>query len=212
VPTPKLSPVTLAVAGLCISLAAWPSAARGQNSAPLIVDQNSHVVVILYEAWFGPNAVTFQGTSAKPFLQSADMQKIGGGYDSADPHVIKRHVEWMDYLGLDAALSDLTNNVSCIFNSEAFIKKYVPNCTPAFRIQNQTIRNNTGNLYPAWTQLNTRLKLIPLLGGIDQNILYKDIDGKTAFEKEIDYFGARMARNHATNPWRMSWGWPADST
>jgi hypothetical protein len=188
----KVTPLTLAVVALCILMAAWPRKICAQTAGPLTVDENSHVILMLYEAWFGPNAVTFQGTAAKPILQSADMQNIGGGYDSADPNVIRHHVAWMEYLGLDAALSDLTNNVSCIFNSEAFIKKYLPNCTPQFRIQNQTIRNNTGNLYAAWASLNTRLKLVPLLGGIDQDVLYKDVDGKTAFEKEIDYFGAHM--------------------
>jgi hypothetical protein len=84
--------------------------------------------------------------------------------------------------------------VSCIFNSEWFIKKYVSNCTPSFRSYNRTIRDNTGETYPAWTALGTRLKLIPLLGGIDENVLYPDVDGKTAFEKEIDYFGVLMNR------------------
>jgi hypothetical protein len=184
----------LAVIFLCSLTASAPTPALAQNAAPLNVNGDSHVILMLYEAWFGPNAVTFQGTSSKPILQSVDMQKIGGGYDSADPKVIRQHVAWMESIGLDAALSDLTNNVSCIFDSEAFIKKYVPNCTPQFRSQNQTIRDNTGNLYPAWAALNTRLKLVPLLGGIDQNVLYKDIDGKTAFEKEIKYFGERMAQ------------------
>ncbi len=147
-----------------------------------------------YEAWFGPNAVTFQGVSAMPLLQSADMQSVGGGYDSADPAVIAQHVAWMEYMGIDAVTIDLTNNVSCIFNSEWFIKKYVRNCTPSFRVNNQNIRNNTGNLYPAWSGLGTTPKLIPLLGGIDPNVLFKDLDGKTAFEKEIDYFGARIRR------------------
>jgi hypothetical protein len=68
----------------------------------------------------------------------------------------------------------------------------VPDCTPSFRIYNQNIRDNTGNLYPAWSGLGTRLKLIPLLGGIDNDVLIKDQDGKTAFEKEVDYFGARL--------------------
>jgi hypothetical protein len=157
---------------------------------PLIVDETSHIVVMEYEAWWGPNAVTFQGTAAKPYLHSADMVRVGGGYDSADPAVIAQHVAWLEYMGIDAALIDLTNNVACIFNSEAFVKTYISNCTPAFRSGNQTIRNNTGNLYPAWSKLGTPLKLIPLLGGIDQNVLTKDIDGKTAFEKEIEYFGA----------------------
>jgi len=189
----KVAP-SLAVIAVCGLIASAPTPGLAQNAAPLTVDGNSHVILMLYEAWFGPNAVTFQATSSKPILQSADMQRVGGGYDSADPKVIRQHVAWMEYIGLDAALSDLTNNVSCIFNSEAFLKKYVPSCTPQFRSENQTIRDNTGNLYPAWAALNTWLKLVPLLGGIDQNVLYKDIDGKTAFEKEIEYFGDRMTR------------------
>src|SRR5580693_10159437 len=168
------------------------SLASAAPRGPLVVDSNSHIVVMEYEAWFGPQAATFQGSSAMPLLQSADMQAVGGGYDSADPAVIRQHVAWLESLGVDAAISDLTNNVSCIFNSEWFVKKYVPNCSPAFRANNQNIRNNTGNLYPAWAGLRTRLKLIPLLGGIDNNVLIKDEDGKTAFEKEVEYFGARL--------------------
>jgi hypothetical protein len=160
--------------------------------SPLIVNGDSHVVVMEYEAWFGPNAVTFQTSVAQPFLQSADMQASGGGYDSADPAVIQQHVESMESMGIDAALIEVTNNVSCIFNSEHFAQKYLPNCTNLFRSENQSIRNNTGNLYPAWRKLGTGLKLIPMLGGIDQDVLYKDTDGKTAFEKELEYFGARM--------------------
>ena len=158
-------------------------------SHPLFVSELSHVIVMEYEAWFGPNAVTFQTSVAKPVLQSADMQGIGGGYDSSDPAVIKRHVEWMERMDIDAALIELTNNVSCIFNSQAFAEKYLQNCTDLFRSENQSIRDNTGNLYPAWSKLGTRLKLIPMLGGIDPDVLYKDTDGKTAFEKEMEYFG-----------------------
>jgi hypothetical protein len=160
--------------------------------APLVVDGNSHLLIMEYEAWFGPNAVTFQSSAAMPLLQSADMQPVGGGYDSADPAIIKQHVAWMESMGFDAAISDLTNNASCIFNSLWFAEKYLPNCTSAFRLQNQTIRNNTGNLYPAWSALGTSLKLIPLVGGADQDVLFEDLDGKTSFEKEVEYFGARM--------------------
>jgi hypothetical protein len=177
---------------------AW-CASFSAPSSPLVVDAHSHVIVLEYEAWFGPDAVTFQSSSAVPLLQSADMQSVGGGYDSADPAVIKQHVAWMENIGIDAATIDLTNNVSCIFNSDWFIKKYIPNCNPSFRTSNQNIRNNTGNLYPAWSALGTSLKLIPLLGGIDQNVLFKDIDGKSAFEKEIEYCGARMCEHPGLN-------------
>ncbi len=178
----------------CTSFAPPRSAAETPPVGPLVVDENSHLVVMEYENWFGPKAVTFQGTAAMPFLQSADMQAVGGGYDSADPNVIKTHLQWFEYLGVDAALIEVTNNVSCIFNSEWFIEKYKIPCTPTFRLQNVTIRNNTGNTYPAWTALGTRLKLIPLLGGSTEDVLLTDIDGKTSLEKEIEYFGALMSQ------------------
>jgi hypothetical protein len=172
------------------------SAAESPDSnGPLFVNEDSHVVVMEYEAWFGPNAVTFQTSVAKPLLQSTDMQAIGGGYDSADPKVIRQHAAWMEAMGIDAALIEVTNNVSCIFNSEEFAQKYLPNCTELFRSENQSIRDNTGNLYTAWSGLGTRFKLIPMLGGIDQDVLYKDTDGKTAFEKELEYFGARIRKH-----------------
>ncbi|MGA8442599.1 MAG: hypothetical protein WB762_04440 [Candidatus Sulfotelmatobacter sp.] len=185
---------TVSLTSALIFLSALAAASSSSPAGPLVVGANSHVVVMEYEAWFGPHAVTFQGSSAKPLLQSADMEPVGGGYDSADPAVIRQHVAWMEYMDLDAVSIDLTNNVSCIFNSEWFIKKYVANCTPSFRAYNQNIRNNTGNLYPAWSGLGTSPKLIPLLGGIDQNVLFTDLDGKTAFEKEIEYFGARIRK------------------
>jgi hypothetical protein len=183
--------VTLAVLlGSALATASSPA-----STGPLIVDSHSRVAVMEYEAWFGPRAVTFQGSAAMPLLQSADMQSLGGGYDSADPAVIQQHLVWFEHMGIDAAITDLTNNVSCIFNSDWFAKKYLPNCTPSFRAYNRQIRDNTGNLYPAWSALGTRLKLIPLLGGINGNVLTKDKDGKTAFEKEVEYFGALMGQN-----------------
>ena len=196
----KLSTIRIAYLRgiLPLSLLLLKSVVLSQTAAlpdgPLVVDQNSHVVVMEYEAWFGPNAVTFQGAAAKPLLQSADMQAVGGGYDSADPAVVKSHLAWFEYMGVDAALIDLTNAVSCIFDSEAFATKHIAGCTPSFRSSMQTIRDNTGNTYPAWTKLGTHLKLIPLLGGGIEDVLKKDTDGKTAFEKEIEYFGALMEK------------------
>jgi len=177
----------------------FAAGAETSPRVPLVVDENSHVVVMEYEAWFGPNAMTFQGAAAMPVLQSADMIPAGGGYDSADPAVIAQHVAWLEEMGMDAALIEVTNNVSCIFNSDAFAQKYLPNCSPSFRSQNQTIRDNTGNLYPAWSALETPLKLIPLLGGIDPDVLLPDADGKTAFEKEVAYFGSLMAQYSGRN-------------
>lgn len=189
-------PMARAVA-LVALLIIRPSSGAAQSAAtrgPLVVGPRSHVVVMEYEAWFGPNAVTFQGAAAVPRLQSADMQAAGGGYDSADPRIIKQHVEWLEHLGVDAAIAEITNNVSCIFDSEWFVEQYLQNSNgcPALRPGYQQIRDNTGNLYPAWSKLDTPLKLIPMLGGIDANVLFKDLDGQTAFEKEVAYFGGLM--------------------
>lgn len=184
----------------CAALLVWfallfaLTASGATPDAPLVVDQTSQVVVMEYEAWFGPKAVTFQGVAATPKLQSLDMIPVGGGYDSADIAILWHHLNWLESMGLDAAQIEVTNNVACIFNSQAFIEKYVKNCTPSFRLANQLIRDNTANLYPAWTSFETRLKLIPMMGGIDANVLFKDTDGKTALEKEIEYFGERMRK------------------
>jgi len=199
----RVALLTLMVTTACTSEMSAPRApmaaaveAQRSTAGPLVVDEHSHIVAMEYEAWFGPNAVTFQGTAARPILQSSDMQSIGGGYDSADPRVIAQHVAWLERMDVDAAIVDLTNNVSCIFDSEWFVQRYLQkfNGCPTFRSAYQSIRDNTGNLYPAWTKLGTRLAIVPLLGAIDQNALIKDTDGKTAFEKEIDYFATLLRK------------------
>lgn len=194
--------VVFVAVALCAGLSSLPSFAGNSPHAalktdgPLVVGSESRVAVMEYEAWFGPNAVNFSPNGIRPLLHSADMDPVGGGYDSADPAVIRQHVAWMEQIGIDAALIDLTNNVSCIFDSEWFVEQYLQNSNncPALRSDYQVIRDNTGNLYPAWAALGTHLKLIPLVGGIDQDVLYKDQDGKTAFEKEVEYFGKLMQR------------------
>jgi hypothetical protein len=183
--------VAAATLSSCASVGATPPAAAA-GSGPLVVGPSSHVVVMEYEAWFGPHAVTFQASAARPLLQSADMRAVGGGYDSADPAVIAQHVAWLDEMGIDAVTLDLTNDVSCIFDSLTFVRRHLEHFQGCgvLRGDYQQIRNNSGNIYRAWTKLGTQLKIIPLLGGIDGNVLIPDVDGKTAFEKEIDYFGA----------------------
>lgn len=184
-----------AVAGLTVAGTAASSsfaATTPSADAPLIVDEHSHVVILEYEAWFGPNAVTFQLAEAMPLLQSADMQSLGGGYDSADPHVIRQHVQWMQFMGVDAASIDVTNNVGCIFSSGPVSTKF---CNPAnelFREQNRNILLNTANLYPSWSALRTPLKLVPLLGCQTDVDLALGSDGKTGLEKEVEYFGRLM--------------------
>jgi hypothetical protein len=152
------------------------------------------LVVLEYEAWFGPHAVTFQEAEAMPILQSKDMQSVGGGYDSTDPHIIAQHLKWMEYMGVDAASIDLTNNVGCIFSTGPPSSKFRNPVNAQFRNMNRAIRNNTGNFYPAWSKLGSPVKLIPLLGCQTKLDLQKGTDGKSGFQKEIEYFGSLMKR------------------
>lgn len=172
--------------------------AGGSAAAPLMVTGTSHIVIMEYEAWFGPAATT--GINPQPqvttCLESADMAATGGGYDSADPAVIARHAAWLEQMGMDAVTLDLTNNVSCIYDGDdpAIIAKACPDA--AFRAQNRAIRANDIGLYAAWSRLGTPLKIVPLLGGFDPWAVTpdpSDAHRRTALEKEIEDFGTRMA-------------------
>jgi len=87
----------------------------------LIVDVSSNVVVMEYEAGSDPKRSLPRhcGHAPAPISRHAFRR---GGYDSADPAVIRKHVAQLEQLGVDAALIDLTNNVSCIFDSEWFVR------------------------------------------------------------------------------------------
>jgi hypothetical protein len=194
----------LTAAAGCAGSATTPAALTAHSTAfERAAAESPSLVVLEYEAWFGPHAVTFQDAEAMPILQSADMQSVGGGYDSADPHVIKRHVEWMEFMGVDAASIDLTNNVGCIFSTGPVSPKFCSPATEPFREQNRNIQSNTGNLYPSWSKLGTRLKLIPLLGCQTPRDVALGSDGKSGFEKEILYFGSLMQHYPSLNVWYL---------
>lgn len=169
--------------------------AGGSADEPIKVDGHSHLVVMQYMSWFGlKTQINFQHAEAVPILQSPDMKSVGGGYDSMDPAIIRQHVKWLEYMGVDAALVDVSNNVGCIFSPDPTSPKFCPpGSTWAFWSSNWNILQNTGHLYSAWSQLKTRLKLIPELGCLDNQDLAEHEDGKTGVEKEADWFGRRMA-------------------
>src|ERR1700722_111674 len=137
--------------------------AGGVPTAPLTVDGTSHVIVMEYEAWFGPDTGNAPQKSVTTCLQSGDMRKLGGGYDSRDPTVIATHIKWLEQMGVDAVTLDLTNDVSCMFDGDnaRIIAKVCPD--PHFRAELLGIRRNDGNLYSAWSTMGTRLKIVPLL-------------------------------------------------
>jgi hypothetical protein len=172
--------------------------AGGVAGAPLIVAGTSHVVVMEYEAWFGPRTGIAPQSNITTCLQTADMQAMGGGYDSRNPGVIAQHIKWLERAGIDAVTLDLTNNVSCIFDGDnpEIIAQVCPNA--AFHASNLAIRSNDGNLYAAWNTLGTRLKIIPLLGGFDTYAVTPDTHDpkhRTALQKEVEWFGALMRTN-----------------
>ncbi|MBD5655189.1 MAG: hypothetical protein IAI50_08390 [Candidatus Eremiobacteraeota bacterium] len=149
---------------------------------PLLVDGASNVVVMEYEAWFGPNAVTFPALSLtpRPLLSSADMRPVGGGYDSEDPNVIRTHIGLLTSIGVDAITLDLTNNVSCIFDTghDALSPALLNPCGQSTAARNrrfqssmQQIAANDANIYTAWSALGTSLKIIPLLACQDNGCL-----------------------------------------
>jgi len=163
-------------------------------SAPLVVDGTSHVVVMEYEAWFGPKAVGFpaRGQSPRPLLTSPDMQPYGGGYDSADPSVIRNHLANLTAMGADAAIVELTNNVSCIFDDgdDAVNPALLNPCgqttvalNRSFKRGNQQIRDNDGLIYSAWSAFGTNLKIVPLLACQDNGCLtpYSESGSVTGF-------------------------------
>lgn len=170
--------------------------AGGVPTAALTVDRASRIVLIEYEAWFGPKTGVYPQRAVTTCLQSSDMQSGGGGYDSTSPAVIAQHAVWLQQMGIDAATVDLTNNVSCVYDGDnpGIIRQVCP--APAFRRSNQQIRDNDMGLYAAWSQLATPLKIVPLLGGFDRYAVTPDPDDpqhRSALEKEADDFGARMA-------------------
>src|ERR1035438_4239604 len=71
----SIARLAITVPSIAVLLAGSIAAAASSTPAgPLVVDRSSHIVVMEYEAWFGPKAVTFQSSSAMPLLQSPDMQ------------------------------------------------------------------------------------------------------------------------------------------
>lgn len=177
----------------------------GVFGVPLVVGPADHAVVMEYEAWFGPHAISFHGAAeANPVLQSADMDVAGCsthcGYDSEDAHVIRQHVTWLRQMGIDAITLDDTNDVACIYDSAEFAAKYLggTGCNQSKSSWVQ-IGVNNANIYSAWNDLKTPLKVIPLLGAADPlNFTpdpYDQVGHKPALEKEIDYY-ARMIEKY----------------
>jgi hypothetical protein len=152
---------------------------------PLIVTDASHLVVMQYEAWFGPNwgMVPNLGT-VHPLLSSSDMN--GTGYDSADPAVMERHLQWLNDLGVDAVMLDFSNGVWCQFALHPCSNFPLPGVLPS------VVASNIQKIYATWGQSQSP-RIIPMLGAFEAGDLTVDSgDNKTPLEREVDFFAALM--------------------
>jgi hypothetical protein len=192
-----MSAQTLAVTG-----ANAPSMG-GVFDAPLTVKPGDHAVIMEYEAWFGPHAMSFYGSSeANPFLQTQDMEIWGCnelcGYNSENGRVIRQHVAWFEHMGIDAVTLDDTNDVACIYDSHKFAEQHhLPGCNQ-WKSYWAHIGINNAHIYSAWNELEAPLKIIPLLGAANSINFVRDpydhVGHKCALEKEIDRYGELIAK------------------
>ena len=159
---------------------------------PLNVLSDNHLVVMEYEAWFGPNAVPFEGLAAVPTLSSASMKAVGRiGYDSSDPAVIKQHVAWMRKIGVDAIILDESNAVSCAYAQDvAALCSGQGGQEQHDRLQN-IIKNNVA-IYDYYRDNNVPIKIIPLLDGQDEHGIVADAGGASTLEKQLRHWKAVM--------------------
>lgn len=67
---------------------------------PCIANGSERQVGMAYSTWFPPNG--WSNTWSEPEL---------GCYDSADPHVIRQHAEWLSDAGVDFIWIDWSNNI-----------------------------------------------------------------------------------------------------
>src|SRR5260370_2469941 len=67
------------------------AAGSPDSNGPLFVNEDSHVVVMEYEAWFGQNTVTFQTTLTNPLFHATDLQAIQEPTTNADQNRTSHH-------------------------------------------------------------------------------------------------------------------------
>lgn len=82
------------------------------------------MVIMAYEAWFGPRAAQFSNR-IRPQLNSPGMRN-GIGYDSRDERIIEQHFRWLMEMGIDAILLDHSNAIACTFAPKAFEDEVIP--------------------------------------------------------------------------------------
>ena len=137
-----------------------------------LAGEKKHVVMLSYEPWFGKEAQhdwhRVPGTlndAILPILRSPGLARHidlvddwgrrqsydTDGYDSGDPKIISQHAEWIQALGVDAILMDMSNQVGDYQNINDR------------NAVSGTFRNIRA-IYREYHEKNFNLKIVPMLG------------------------------------------------
>ena len=183
---------------------AYSAGVTPSPQAPLTVDRNSSSVIVMeYEAWFTSlhSLSSFQHFYA-PLLKSANMTAGGqAGYDSQDPLVIKQHIAWLEALGVNAVIAEQTNGAPCdmnygtVTNCVHFLNRNKSDLSgqPGYSASINSINQSTFNLYPAFANNGTAIKIIPMVDGWEPEV-YSGVgsNNKTVFDNQIQAYLQQM--------------------
>jgi hypothetical protein len=100
------------------------------------------------------------------------------GYDSQDPLVIKQHIAWLEALGVNAVIAEQTNGAPCdmnygtLTNCVRFLNRNHSDRSgqPGYSASINSINQSTFNLYRAFANNGTAIKIIPLVDGWEPEV------------------------------------------
>ncbi|MGA7384013.1 MAG: hypothetical protein WBW81_04760, partial [Methylocella sp.] len=133
---------------------------------------------------------------------SADMIASGqAGYDSQDPLVIKQHIAWLEDLGVNAIIAEQTNGAPCDMNygiistCVKFLNRNNSNLSsqPGYSASITSINQSTFNLYRAFANNGTAIKIIPLVDGWEPEVYIGfGSNNQTVFDNQIQAYLQQM--------------------
>ena len=179
---------------------AYSAGVTPSPQAPLTVDQNSRGVIVMeYEAWFTSlhSLSSFQHFYA-PILKSANMIASGqAGYDSQDPLVINQHIAWLEALGVNAVIAEQTNGAPCDMNYGTetncahFLNRNKSDLSgqSGYSASINSINQSTFNLYRAFANNGTAIKIIPMVDGWEPDVyIGLRSNNKTIFDNQVQAY------------------------
>ena len=149
-----------------------------EASQPLRYRPGRNLVVVGYYPWFGDRGQNKGGWRSKavPAL---------GAYSSQDTEVIDQHARWLEQLGADAILLDMSNGPKCTFSPDPDSACGDPATADTFR----WIKESVAVVIERFAANGTRLKVIPLLGGAETNAFeINPATGRTYLEDQLAFF------------------------